>query len=269
LAQLLAVLIAALICMGTGWWLGYRSRQPDTVVLEPWPEEQDAPTPEPETTTQLEAARIAAANARHGLREAKEEVERLRKELEPLRARADDREAKLRIAERMLSQAQEARIVAVDAQIAAEERLNAARLEATSNLTRAQAELERWRTTAQAHGSALTQAEVELERLRAQVTHLEGELQATTTGLAKALAASAPSGVDVPDLSTHIDRERLRAQLSEALADRHQLSTALEEQRVALEAERDALHADLANALVELEDLRQRMYETGRRRAHG
>ncbi|HMV67136.1 MAG TPA: hypothetical protein PKA64_09815 [Myxococcota bacterium] len=145
MVQLLIVLAAALICMGTGWWIGYRSRTTTTtLVLEPWPEDGE-PLEPGSRDTQLEAARIAAANARHGLKEATEEADRSRKELEQLRVRADDREAKLRVTERMLSQVQEARVAAVNAQIAAEERLNAVRLEASTHAASADGELRRLR----------------------------------------------------------------------------------------------------------------------------
>lgn len=286
------------ISLLTGWWIGTRARPapPPPAELRPPGDAGSAGTPPttvgrtasdasdpatvggPSTTTgsfnaatstgdtgrvalekQLDAARIAAANSRHGLDEAKAELARVQADLERTRAVANDREAKLRLAERMITTANEARRAAADAQLEAEEQVAHMRLEQVTGDARAHQEAGMWRERA-------TALEAELQSARSQVEPLQAAIAERDAEIAALQAAAAQTEAPLTD-------EVLAERVSELTAERDELHDALEAAgneydvlRKAAQSEIDLLRGDLTAATEELEELRARVFSSSRRR---
>jgi chromosome segregation ATPase len=283
------------ISLLTGWWIGSRARTavlPPTGARPPADEGQSSPpavfgrmladatdpATGPSTTTggfaspnstgdtgrvalekQLDAARIAAANSRHGLEEAKAELARVQADLERTRALATDREAKLRLAERMITTANDARRAAADAQLEAEEQLAQLRLEHLTGDARAHEEAGTWRERA----AALERDLHEARRLQEPLHIAIADRDAHIAALEAAVAQSDPPLTDdalaelVADLT--LERDELHEALESAGIDYDAL-------RKAAQSEIDLLRGDLAAATDELEELRSRVFASTRRR---
>lgn len=285
------------ISLLTGWWIGARARPaaPPAPDLRPPADAGAAATPpttvgrtisdasDPatvggaSTTTgafsaptitgdtgrialekQLDAARIAAANSRHGLDEAKAELAKVQADLERTRALANDREAKLRLAERMIATANEARRAAADAQLEAEEQLAHLRLEHVTGDARAHQEAGVWRERAAALEADLNNARKQVEPLQAALAEREAQIS----------ALEAAAQVEAP-----LTDELLAERVSELTAERDELHDALEAAgneydvlRKAAQSEIDLLRGDLTAATEELEELRARVFSSSRRR---
>lgn len=282
------------ISLLTGWWIGARARPatptaaapgegatvtpPATVGRAASDASDPATTANPSTTTggfaspthntdtgrvalekQLDAARIAAANARHGLDEAKAELVKVQADLERTRAVANDREAKLRLAERMINTANEARRAAADAQLEAEEQVAHMRLEQVTGDARAHQEAGVWRERA-------TALEADLHAARKQVEPLQAALAAREAQIAALEEAAAQVEAPLTD-------EVLVDRLSDLTHERDELHEALEAAgheydvlRKAAQSEIDLLRGDLAAATEELEELRARVFSSSRRK---
>jgi hypothetical protein len=275
---MIVALLVALVCcsIATGWWIGSRQPAQPPLSLQSFEEIEVVGVVDDERIAELEkqldVARIASTNARHGLEEARAETERWRAEADRSTAHANERDAKLRVAERMLAVTNDARRVAADAQLQAEEQVAHLRLqlvEVESQLSAA-LEAERQRAAAQiadlgerlaAREAELNLAHRDVDRFSDRCAHLEEELRQTTELLDRASEHAARAREDDPD-----DVDAIRGALHAAQDDLDIAHREIEAMQRAHQGDIEMLREDLSTALSELEELRTRVFASSRRK---